>query len=327
MAKRRFGTLILLLCFCLCILPYPALAASTTDANSPISVDNACSLTIYYGYDGTAFPNQTVTLYKIAEVSADYQYTLTFSFAASGLILNGIQTNSEWNVIRSTLEAYILANSTEPVMTVATDASGNACFESLKPGLYLASAVHVVQGDLNCVFDSALIALPGLGTDGNWQYQIAVAAKPEVLPPIGSDEKTELKVLKLWKGDEGKKSRPQSIEVEIFRDGTSYATVVLSEENHWSHSWSITDDGADWKVVERNVPSGYTMTVDRREATFVLTNTLIPSDPDSPPVPPPQTGDTANILLYAILMCVSGTMLVILGIARKRKRHDETNET
>jgi LPXTG-motif cell wall-anchored protein len=57
------------------------------------------------------------------------------------------------------------------------------------------------------------------------------------------------------------------------------------------------------------------MTVEERETTFVLTNTLTQ---DTPPPTPPQTGDTSNIMLWVILMIVFGSVLVILGITGKR---------
>ena len=320
MAKRRLRVITLLLCFCLCALPCHALAVSTTDAKEPITTDKGCSLTIYYGCDGAVFPGQTVRLYQVADVSADFQYTLTPAFSHSGLILNGIQTNSEWNVIRSTLETRILTDKIVPIIEAETNASGQALFTQLTPGLYLASAVKVAQDDLTCFFDAVLVALPGLETDGLWQYQVAVAAKPQVLPPIQPDEEIQLKILKLWKGDEGRTDRPKSIEVEIFRDEISYEAVTLSAENNWSYSWSTKDASADWKVIEQNVPSGYIMTVQQRDTTFVITNTR----PDSPNPPPPQTGDTSNILLYTVMLYVSGTMLILLGIVGKRKRHEET---
>ena len=323
MAERRLGIIALLLCACLCVMPYTAWAASTTDAREPVAVDRECTLTIAYSHDGTAFPDQRVQLYHIADVSADFQYTLTAAFAETGLILNGIQTNGEWKVIRTTLESYIVATKVAPSQTTATDESGKAAFSKLTPGLYLVSAVRVTRENTEYFFDSALIAVPGLGEDGLWQYDVAVSAKSEILPPTEPDEEIQLKVLKLWKGDEGRPSRPKSIEVEIFRDGTSYGIVKLSEENNWSYSWSAKADGATWTVVERNVPDGYTMTVGERETTFIITNTY----QDLPKPPPPQTGDTANTLLYTILMYVSGTMLILLGVARKRRRHDETKET
>ena len=185
--------------------------------------------------------------------------------------------------------------------------------------MYLAIVNQVEQDDLHYRFDSALIALPGLGSDGRWQYQVSVNAKGEVLPPVDPDENVELKVLKLWRGDEGKIDRPKSIEVEIFCDGSSYKTVILSEENHWAYTWFAKDDGSTWTVIERNVPQGYTMTVEERQSTFVLTNTWTPTYPDDPGKPP-QTGDTSNIMLYVLLMIGSGSMLIILGITGKKSR-------
>ena len=324
MAKRRFGAVICLLCFCLCFMTQYVAAASTTEAREPIVTDKDCTLTISYAFDGMPFPEQGVSLYKIADVSENFQYTLTSAFAASELILNGIQTNGEWTVIRSTLEAHILANDIEPSRTATTDELGLAYFTGLKPGLYLASAVTVPLDNGTCFFDSALIALPGLGEDGLWQYNVAVSAKPEYLPDIQPDEELQFRVVKLWKGDEGRSDRPKNVKVEIYRNGVRYETVTLSEENHWSYSWKAQDDGSSWKVIERSVPKGYTMTVEQREAVFVVTNTRIPDDPDKPK-PPSETGDSMNIMLYATLMYVSGTMLIILAIVGKRKRHEETN--
>ena len=316
MAKRRMGLLAILLC--LCLLPVTALAASTTDAKEPIDTVKNCTLAIRYGHDELAFPGQTVQLYKIADVSANFQYTLAEPFGETGLILNGVQTNGEWNEIRSTLEAFILAENVQPIHTAVTDEEGMAYFEGLQPGLYLTSALTVVRADVTCIFDANLIALPGLGAEGLWQYGVAAAAKGEVLPPVQPDEKLEMKVLKLWRGDEWEKVRPQNITVEIFRNGESVETVVLSEENNWSHSWVAKNDGANWKVVERNIPEGYTMTVTKRGTTFILTNTF-----GEPVTPPPQTGDSANLLLYGVLMVLSGSLLIILGIAGKRKQNEK----
>ena len=185
--------------------------------------------------------------------------------------------------------------------------------------MYLAIVSQAAQDGLRCRFDSALIPLPGLGQDGRWQYQVSVNAKGEVLPPVDPDEEAKFKVLKLWRGDEGRDHRPKSIEVEIFCDGISYQTVILSEENHWSYSWSATDDGSTWTVIERNIPKGYTMTVEERQSTFVLTNTWNPTNPDAP-VKPPQTGDTSNMLVYVLLMIGSGVVLIVLGITGKKMR-------
>ena len=317
MRNRKIRIIIILLSCCLLLMPHPAMAASTSDAVEPILPENDCSLMVSYCCNETAIQDLEVKLYRIAEVSADFQYTLTTTFASSGLVLDGIRTAGEWNVVRSTLEAYILAYNLAPEFTSLTNADGTGSFASLKTGMYLAIAGQAEENGVHYLFDSALISLPGLGPNGRWQYQVSVNAKGVALPPVEPDEKAEFKVLKLWRGDEGRNDRPKSIEVEIFCNGSSYKTVKLSEENHWAYSWFAEDDGASWTVVERNVPQGYTMTVEKRQSTFVLTNTR--TNPDDP-VKPPATGDTTNIMLYILLMIGSGSMLIILGVTGKRSR-------
>ena len=317
--NRKIGILLILLCLCFHLMPCRVMAASTSDAVEPIIRENECSLTLSYCYGQTAFSDVEVKLYRVAMVSVDYKYTLTQPFEASGLILDGIRTAGEWNVVRSTLEAHILAYNIAPEFTSVTNEDGQASFMALRTGMYLAIVDQVEKDDLHYRFDSALIVLPGIDQDGHRQYQVSVNAKAEALPPVDPDEEVELKVLKLWKGDEGRNDRPKSIEVEIFCEGTSYKTVILSDENHWAYTWSAKDDGSNWTVIERNVPQGYTMTAEKRQSTFVLTNTWTPTDPDDP-IKPPQTGDTSNILLYVLLMIGSGSMLIILGITGKKSR-------
>ena len=319
MINRKIVICVLLLCLCFHLMPYQVLAASTSDAVEPIIPEKECSLTVSYCYGDTAFSGIEVKLYRVAEVSEDFKYSLTQTFKASGLILDGIRTAGEWNVVRTTLETHILAYNILPEFTSVTNADGQAKFETLKTGMYLATVSQIEANDMYYLFDSALIAVPGLGSDGCWQYQVSVNAKGEALPPIGPDEKTEFRVLKLWRGDEDRNDRPKSIEVEIFCNGNSYKTVILSEENHWAYSWSANNDGSKWTVVERNVPQGYTMTVEERGSSFVLTNTWTPTYPDDPDKPP-QTGDTSNILLYIMLMIGSGSALIILGISGKKVR-------
>lgn len=316
MAKRRFAIIAILICFCFWLMPYNATAASTTDASEPINVNQECTLNLTYTCNEMAFEDVPVNLYKIADVSSDFQYKLTSSYEQTELVLNGIKTNSEWNIIRSTLEANIIANNIKADMVSTTDASGTVNFEGLKPGLYLATVGTIVKGDLMCNFDSALISLPSLNTEGDWQYTVTVASKSQIIPP--SDKEIELKVLKLWKGDEGKNSRPKNIEIEIFKDSATYKKIVLSQDNNWSYRWNVKDDGAKWTVIERNIPSGYTMAMEKRNNSFVVTNTYSPKKPDGPS-DSVQTGDTSNVMLYVVILIASGSVLIILGIIGKRK--------
>lgn len=312
MTKRKIGIILALLCFCFRLVPCPVTAVSTSDAVESIAPEEECSLAVSYCAGDTPLSGAEVKLYKIAEVSADFKYTLTRPYEGSGLSLDGVQTAGEWNVIRSTLEAYIFADGISPDVTSVTDEAGEVHFEGLRTGMYLAIVSQTQTQELGYRFDSALVALPGLEPDGRWQYQVCVNAKGETVDP---EEEIELKVLKLWRGDESQNNRPESVEVEIFCNGASYKTVTLSEENHWSYTWSAKDEGSTWTVIERNVPQGYTMTVEERQSAFVLINTWPPAEPGDPP----QTGDTANILLYVLLLVGSGSVLIVLGFAGKRE--------
>ena len=217
------------------------------------------------------------------------------------------------------MEAYIVAYGIEADYTAFTDFVGQTYFEGLRAGMYLAVTEPVSQDGYKYLFDSVLVALPNLDNNGFWQYNVSSTPKSRFIPPAETEKEIELNVIKLWRGDSSRSERPESIEVEIFCDGTSYQTVTLSDENHWTYSWTVKDNGSKWKVAERNVPSGYTVTVEERGTTFVLTNTFIIGDPDTPP----QTGDTSNILLYVILMNVSGIVLVLWGITGKKKRYEK----
>lgn len=317
MAKRRMAITAMLLCLCLFLMPCQASAVSVSDAKEPISVEEVCMLNLSYACNGEVISDAPVTLFRVADISASAQYSLTSTFAASGLNLNGIRSSGEWDVIRATLESYILANAMTADLSAATDQDGCAQFASLKPGLYLLSAVRVTQNGWSYSFDSALIALPGLSEDGLWQYQSTVSPKSVATPPSEPEKEIQYKLLKLWNDESSRTERPQRIDVEIFRNGVSYQIVSLSEDEHWSYTWTAKDDGADWMVVERNIPSGYSVTVEERPAAFIMTNTSLPDDPlpDSP-----KTGDSSHILLYTVLMYGSGVVLILLGIAGKKKQ-------
>lgn len=314
---KRIGIIAFLLCFCVFLMPQNVYAVSTTNAQEEILTDKECSLTITYNCDSNAFSQLPVRLYKIAQVSNDYQYTLTSSFKGSALLLNGIRTTDEWNTIRSTLESYILANNIQADYTANTDELGNADFKSLKPALYLAITENTVKDETTYIFDSALVALPSLNEQGTWQYVCAVNAKSQIIPPTDEEKEIQLKVLKLWKDDNTTQERPKSVEIEIFKNGTSYQKVTLSVDNNWTYNWAVIDDGSDWKVVERNIPSEYTVTIEERGTSFVVTNTLISDITDSSSSP--HTGESHNVMLYVTLMFLIGIILIALGCAGKRK--------
>lgn len=315
MRKRMIEWLSLFLCLCLCVLPLEVYASSTDQANGFINTEQKCTLHLTYSYDALYFSDVSVNLYQIATVSRDCQYTATEAFAPCGLNFNGITSQSEWNTIQSTLNNFIAANAPAPVAQQKTNEEGKAVFTDLEPGLYLSSPVQVTHDGFRYYFASVLSALPDLNEENAWEYEVSAKCKPDVDNPSGED--IQYKVVKLWKDEGHEENRTESIEIDIIKDGETVKTVVLSDDNNWSYSWYAEDDGSVWSVMERNIPEGYSVTVENRLTTFTVVNSY-----STPPPDIPQTGDTSNIGFFVILMCLSGCALMILTVAQRRRRYE-----
>lgn len=103
--------------------------------------------------------------------------------------------------------------------------------------------------------------------------------------------------------------------MDILKNGEKISEQILSEANDWSYAWTAPDDGSVWQAVERDVPEHYTVTVREENNIITITNTTTETVPD-PKLP--QTGDNSHIELYVLLMALSGTVLLLLGIAKRR---------
>ncbi len=321
MTRKVSALLCFVLSMCLLILPSNVCAVSTTEATQPIRTDSECTLSITYGYDGLKFASAEVSIYKIASVSADFQYTYTNDFAPVKLDLNGIDTSDDWNTVKSTLDSFIASNKIKPTTTVKTDENGVAVFKKLSVGLYFVSMTAVNKDGFRYYFYPTLVSLPNLNAQTkDWDYSVSVAPKPEVDPPDdNTHDDVRYKVVKLWRNDHGI-SRPNTVTVDIIRNYTVVKTVILSEATGWSYEWIADNDGSVWNVAERNVPSDYVSVVDKYTTTFTITNT-VPEDktPVGDKPSNPKTGDSTNLTLYIMLMCISGIVLIVLGITGKRK--------
>lgn len=312
MEKRKLAILILLIHLLVLFVPMTVQAANTSQAGGFIDTTADCDLEIILKHGSTVLEDVSVELYQIATVSADAQYQLTSAFQESGITFSGISSQSEWDTIRSTFEAYLLAHQLQPMRTVQTDSNGLAQFEDLEPGLYFIPAIQTGKDGFRYYFASAITALPNLDSDGSWNYDVTLQPKADVDNPTGED--VQYKVVKVWKDRGNEKKRPTSIQVDLYYNNKIVRTVVLDASNNWSYSWYAEDEVGAWKVVEKKVPQGYVMRVTKRETTFTITNS-IPGNSDIP-----QTGDSTNLLLYVFLLVFSGAALIFLALGIKRHK-------
>ena len=105
---------------------------------------------------------------------------------------------------------------------------------------------------------------------------------------------TDLIVRKAWNdANDAQKLRPQSVTVDVTRNGQTITTLMLNAANRWTQTLTqlpmVDDNGEayDYDVVENDVPEGYTASVVTRGTTFTVINThriddgFVPVDPEN----------------------------------------------
>lgn len=289
-------------------------AGLTAEAATFVDTDTKGALQLTYGYDGEKFADLPVRVYRVAEVTIYGEFVPTGAFAELPVDVNSIKTQDEWRELASTLSAYVVADALTADFEGLTDAEGSVSFTELPLGLYLVDTVRAQQEDGYCHFDAFMISVPTLDEEDNWVYE--VVARPKSFHKVIVPKEITYTVSKLWKDPGNEKLRPQSVSIDLYRDGTFVETVVLNEENNWTYSWTTEEDGAIWQAVETDVPDGYTVTLEQNGNYFFVTNTY------SEVPPPPPTGDISSPFLYIAVMIVAGAGLVFLGIVGKRREKE-----
>jgi len=307
----------------LCLAP-----VSSASAASAIDPDHAASLSLTYVNDGTALAKTPVHLYRVASVSAYDDYTLAGDFTGSSVDLSNIQTNTAWNAAASTLAIYAAVNEISALSDRKTDADGNVSFGTLQTGLYLViTDTAVIDGNTYTV-DPFLISLPNLDTNDSWVYDVASAPKSvKKAPPVGNV--VVYKVVKHWDDTGYESMRPDTITVDLLKDGNVVMTEVLNSDNDWSFSWETENDGSTWQASERDVPELYTVTSTTDGTTLILTNTYSPTEtpPGSSTVfhntttSGPKTGDSTQTGTI-VFMASAGLVFLVMGWRRRLEEQE-----
>ena len=305
-----------------CIILSVACLPLTAFARVPIDLSKNVMLTIQYPCNDTHFQ-----IFKVASVSAYGEYTLVEDFKNYAVSLNPSDKEG-WRALASTLSGYAARDNLMPQRSGSTDIQGQLVFAELTPGLYLVVGESCFAGKYRYTPSPILIALPSLDEFGKWVTEVVVS--PKYIRDPDKDTVAR-EVIKIWKNDKSGQ-RPDYIDVQLLRDGKIWDTVKLDENNSWRHTWKNLDAKHTWQVVEKDVPDGYSVTVQLDGKTFVITNSAepIPSTPDSPAkpnVPPapnvpklPQTG----VLWWPVgVLAVSGMLLLLLGLSRRKHDYEE----
>lgn len=329
----------------------PAYAYEAFDESTPI--------TLTARFTGAASNVSGIALraYKVADMDSDAKFTVDSTFSGYSINFNGIQDQSEWRTISSTLSAYIERDAIAPDYT-ATTANGVADFGEVEAGLYLIAGPEAYTvGTTTYSVGTAMVTAPQLEGEA-WVNAAAFAPKytsetipdnppPPDEPPPEVPETAGLRVIKVW--DDGATDavtvpdvRPQFVEIELVCDGEVIDTVILNAANGWQHDW-VVDPHKTYTVTEKNVPTGYTVAIVKEGSAISVTNTYIPPEtppdepppdvPDTPgepptPTPPPSTPPTPDVpprlpqtgvpWIPAIILGCTGLLFVVAGGLRRR---------
>ncbi len=286
------------------------LPMTVTASAATIQQDKDASLTLVYQHEGEVFQGLQIKTYRVADVADNFVLALTGDFKDYPVKVYGITSQSEWNTICQTLQAYILADGIVHTAMGTTDETGKVTFEGLTPGMYLTMPISHLGEDKTTEFQGFLTVIPNPEEDGSLNYDVTAYPKCSQFVPGGDDR--QMKVIKQWKDTGFEEYRPKSVKVDIYRDGTFKTTVSLSAENNWCYSWTADDDGAVWTAVEREIPLEYTVTIENKDNTIILTNVR----GDNPPTPP--LGDSMILWPYIFGMFISGFLVIMLAVRKKK---------
>lgn len=229
-----------------------------------------------------------------------------------------------------TFASYIKRDSVKPLKKAITDSNNKVKFDNLSDGVYLILGDRIKSGKKIYEFQPSIISLPNY-SEGTANRQIKAESKYEV----NTDNKKtiDVSVLKVWSADSSQ-NRPESVAVQLLKDGKVYKTVQLNKANSWKYVWKNLDCDSEWLVTEKSVPDGYKVSIDKdKTAVFTITNSgdytpptsttvttvpPTPTDPSSPGDPPEKIPQTGQLWWPVTVFGILGAFFVIIGAGLKR---------
>lgn len=288
------------------------------------------SITIQYPVGDASF-----SIYKVGNWDEASGYTLVEPYSSYKVNMNSSNA-------ASTLASYIKRDEDtndkiSPVTTVVTvkesyDEDAYAFASGLEKATYLIIGEKATKDGVTFTPQPLLVDLPYIQEDRSLAWNLIVEPKYEMVAE--SDELTELSVKKVWKSDD-KEKRPESITIQLLQDGKFYESteelvteVVLDEAHEWSYDWDKLDASHTWSIVEKDVPEGYTCSVDKEKGTVVVTNTydnpgnITPNEPEEPSKNPESTKKlpkTGQEWIPILMLVTAGLFFILIGLLLRKK--------
>lgn len=284
-------------------------------AISSIDLTRKGAVTLTFCPDDEPASQVYFRLYKVADVTEKGEYVLTDDFNSYPLTFDD-KENIDWRNIATTLTGYVAADGIEPTYDGKTNKDGKLSFNDTELGLYLIIGDPFDMNRTIYTPGSFMLALPDRDENDNWRYNIPAEVKYSSRP---DSENTDIEVIKVW-NDNNSSNRPDSVTIDLYDGSSLMDSVVLNKSNNWRYTWSDVYGAAQYSVKEENAPSGYYVNIEKKNDTFVITNTKT-DEPVKKPERLPQTG----MLWWPVpFLAVAGILFVIIGLVRRKgNNYDE----
>lgn len=291
-----------------------------------VDTSKSTSITVNFSPNNIQAKNVGFKIYKVADVTSDFEFILTKEFENYSISLEGIDQDG-WRKLAGTLAPYAINDSIKPIKENKTNWEGKASFNNLEVGLYLVVGDKYYYEDYIYTPLPFFICLPTYDSNNKLKYNIDSVVKHESKHIEDTDEKTiSRKVIIVW-DDENKDNRPLGITLCLYRDGEVYDTVVLNSENNWKHVWYELDSNYSWYIKEKDTTDKYTSSVITEGVTFVITKTYVESegegnitkpDDDTPKLP------TTGVLWWPVpYLAITGIILFLIGWVIQKGEENE----
>lgn len=184
-------------------------------------------------------------------------------FAELSVDVGDLTDSENVNRLAYTLASYAASGVGEPIDSDVTNGLGYVDFENVPAGIYLVTGSSGTIGDLVYTPNPALISITN-------DSEELIEARLKYIA-VASGTAHSYSIQKVWANQMGA-SHPQSVTVELFRNGELYDEVTLSAENGWSHKWVSLSSDYDWNVIEKDIPANYDVSITLDSNRFVIEN-------------------------------------------------------
>lgn len=247
---------------------------------------NACgSLSIAFYHEEKPIEGATFHINKVAEMEGS-EYVLTEAFEKYNISLKGIENVDKLSSLVTTFSACVARDHFVPYTEGVTDSKGRLYIADIEEGLYFVTGDNVTINGTTYIPQPFMFAMPG----ENDNYNVVVEPKYDLFSDNGP-ETVNRRVLKIWNdSNNASGKRPESITVQLLKNGDIFDEIVLSEENNWRYNWEMLPAEYQWLVIEKDVPEDYKLSIAQQGATFTITNTYdTPEQPEETTAPGEST--------------------------------------